>query len=179
MIDFGRFFEWAKLGARPLIALALAAALLLFLPTGATDLLGLTAFISSNRAWIGLAFVLSFSGILSYPLATLGRTLTGWYKNRSLDANRRERLNNLTPAEKEVLRGYLDADTQTQIFSLMNGVVQGLQSKGIIFQSANMGTPNAQFAFNIQPWAWQTLKENRLLLEADSPAVLSRTLPDD
>ena len=46
----------------------------------------------------------------------------------------------------------------------MDGVVAGLAQAGVIYRSVNLGTMDASFAYNIQPWAWEQLQDDPKLL---------------
>lgn len=70
-------------------------------------------------------------------------------------------LKNLSREEKELLKEYIDNDTKTRRFSINNGVAMGLKSMNVLYISSNISrSPAMKFPFNLQPWAWEMLKEN-------------------
>jgi cytoskeletal protein RodZ len=70
-------------------------------------------------------------------------------------------LKNLSKDEKELLREFMDNDTKTRSFSLRNGVAMGLKSYNVLYISSNITRGlKLMVPFNIQPWAWEMLKEN-------------------
>ncbi len=55
----------------------------------------------------------------------------------------------------------MDNDTKTRSFSLRNGVAMGLKSYNVLYISSNITRGlKLMVPFNIQPWAWEMLKEN-------------------
>lgn len=78
------------------------------------------------------------------------------------------KLRNLTTEEKQLLCGYILAKQKTQYFPIQDGVVMGLVSDKIIFQSSTLGFMTTGFAFNIQPWAWDYLRKHPELIVDES-----------
>jgi hypothetical protein len=62
------------------------------------------------------------------------------------------------------LRGYIEDGTRTQDLPMHDGVVGGLQAERIIFRATVLSRGWDEFAYNIQPWAWEYLNKHRKLL---------------
>ena len=155
-----------------LLGVAVACALLLFLPPSATGALGLSALIAQYRAYIGGTSVVSLALLLSHGIASIARFVKTFYAKRKAKASqqaaerrRLENLNKLTPDEKGYLLPYISDQLNTQHFGIDDGVAGGLQAKSIIYRAANVGDMVNGFAFNIQPWAREHLDANPQLLE--------------
>mgnify|MGYP003940793947 CR=1 FL=1 len=88
-----------------------------------------------------------------------------WTKRRFAVGKAKNHLKNLTPSEKAILRGYIFNHTKTQKLDMMDGVVNGLAHLGIIYQASYINNLLVGAAYNIQPWAWNFLNENKHLLE--------------
>src|SRR5947209_1159978 len=71
-----------------------------------------------------------------------------------------KRLQSLTTAEKAVLRGYISERTRTQYLSIMDGVVTGLAAEDILYRASNASYSATEWAYNIQPWAWEYLSKH-------------------
>jgi len=140
---------------------------LLLFPNSWLEKLGLVElvkFCSNYRLWIILAFLISIFFLLGHLIVLIVNSLKKqsiyWLNIR----HGKYYLKNLTPQEKEILKRYIDNNTQTCYFDIRNGIVGGLTQKGILIQSTNFGTPR-KFAYNIQPWAYEYLKKYPKLLE--------------
>ena len=84
------------------------------------------------------------------------------FRNRKI-----KKLKELTTEEKEILRSYLEENTRCVHFDIRNGVVNELVRFGILYRSSNLSDPYTacDFAFNIDPFVFNFLKENRSLIE--------------
>jgi hypothetical protein len=82
------------------------------------------------------------------------RTLKGWQR----------RLHDLTPAEKGILDRYIGGHTRTLNLDIGDGVVQGLVGVSVLYRASNVARLTT-VAYNIQPWAWDYLREHPELLE--------------
>ncbi len=163
-MDVSKIIDWIKLSPRHYLAGALSSGVLLFLGDRPLALLGLEQFRITYRSWIGAVFLLSASLLVSHPLAALGGLLSHWWSERRFVRTGLQRLRQLTPAEKRILQQYIRENTRTQTLNFMDGVVAGLAQAGIIYRSANVGTADGSFAYNVQPWAWKQLQDDPKLL---------------
>ncbi len=163
-MDFTKLVDWIKLSPRHSLAVAIASGVLLFLGDGPLATLGLEQLRAKYRPWIGGIFLLSSVLLLSYPLAALGKRVSTWWRDSQFVRGGRQRLRQLTPWEKEILRRFVERETRTQTLNFKDGVVAGLVDDSIIYQSSNLGTIHGNFAYNIQPWAWKELRKHPELL---------------
>jgi hypothetical protein len=159
------FLDFLKLAPRFLAAMGFAAALLLFSGDQSLKRLGLSEFVEKWRFALGLTLV-ACAALLATHLSAylLGRAKRGWHK-RKIDRRMIERLQQLTEAEKQILRYYLAYQTRANMLRVENGVVQELVSEGIIYQSASVGSLLEGFAHNISDLAWDYLNVHPELLE--------------
>lgn len=75
------------------------------------------------------------------------------------------RLENLTEAEKQILRYYFANNTRGNILRIENGDVQALTLAGIIFRSSSLGSVLEGFAHNITEFAWDYILQDPHVLE--------------
>jgi ABC-type multidrug transport system fused ATPase/permease subunit len=145
----------------------------LFAPTPLLNWLSIDWLVQENRPYIGIAFVVSLAFIMAALIGAafdFARGKYGRVRVKTLTREARERrLHKLTEIEKDYLRPYLEEDTPTQNFDLEDGVAQGLQAQKIIYMSSPMGYLLDGFAFNIQPWARDYLKDHPELLASKDP----------
>ncbi len=141
--------------------LFVASCLLLFLPQKYLALIGLDNWVVMYRSWLGILLLVSF-------LVVLGEVFN-WAQKRyrvgQIFSNGKQRLRNLTPEEKEILRGYIEDNTKTQKLDMLSGVVNGLVQENVIYQASPIGEILGGCDYNIQPWAWNYLQKNKHLLE--------------
>jgi len=164
-VDFGKIVDWIKLSPRHYFAVLLASGALLFLPDGALGVLGLVQLRTTYRGWIGAVFILSAALLLSHPLAAWGGRIRAWWSKKEFVRVSRKRLLQLTPVEKGILRKFIAENTRTQTLNFMDGVVTGLESAHIVYRASNVGTADGDFAYNLQPWAWEQLRKTPDLLK--------------
>ena len=155
--------EWLSKSIAAQFAVAMFAGLLLFGPEGMIAGMGLRGIRDDYRPWFGVA-LLAVGSLLCVEVAS---GTGGWFKQRIvwwLNLRRlKQRLHDLTPAEREALRGYIENDTRTQYFNPQNGVAQGLVHATIIYRASSLGSIEG-FAYNMQPWAWEYLRAHPELL---------------
>jgi hypothetical protein len=85
-------------------------------------------------------------------------------KQRAKLKSLQSELNNLSLEEKAVLASYIAHNTKTIHLGMNSGLAGGLEAAGIIFRSSNIGSMGTGIAYNIQPWAWDYLREHPELL---------------
>ena len=162
---FFKYIEWLKLKPRYLFAILLISGILIFSPETWLLKLGLEEIVESYRGWIGGIFLISgillLTNVLVYLSVPIQGTINDW---RSLLVYSKK-LITLSSAEKQILKKYIDKDTQSQQLGTMDGIAEGLVAKRILYRSSSLGTADAYFAYNIQPWAWDYLKKHPELLE--------------
>jgi hypothetical protein len=159
------FLEFLKLAPRYLIALGVMAAILLFASEEFLTLIGVREFAQNNRSMLGLTLVVT-SSLFAVSIASDGITLIkGWWRKRGFYRRVTDRLNCLTEDEKQILRFYIAKKTRANVLRYDDGVVQGLVSNRIIYQSASHGNMLEGFAHNISDFAWDYLNVHPHLLE--------------
>jgi hypothetical protein len=159
------FLEFLKLAPRYLIALGVMAAILLFASEEFLKFIGVFVFAQDNRSMLGLALVVTVS-LFAVSIAADGISLIkGWWRKRGFYRLVTERLNCLTEDEKQILRFYIANQTRANVLRYDDGVVQGLVSGGIIYQSASLGNMLEGFAHNISDFAWDYLNVHPHLLQ--------------
>lgn len=154
------WLEWLKLGPRHYFVVAAASGLVLLLPQAVLTRLGLESLPAWGRPALGGAFVISFALLAGHGLAELWQQLRRWVKWRMEIMRGRRSLQQLGREERDLLRRYLEDDTQTQFVSYTEGVANGLVAKGILYRASIVAAHFQTFAYNIQPWAWQELKRH-------------------
>lgn len=160
--------EVLKLAPKYLVAVALIAGALIFLPESWLQLLGLQEISTQYRAWFGLAFLIS-SGVCIVAVAS-------WIINWVLNIFRRrhvqrfviEKLHNLTEDEKQILRYYFVKGTKSNTLKIDDGVVQELVTYSIIYRSAQLGNMLEGFSHNISDLAWDYIHLNPAILQGST-----------
>jgi len=162
-MDTSKFLDWIKLSPRYLTPFAVVSGFLLFAKEKWLEVLGLAEFVPKYRPYIGVILLLSVGLLASHWL----NSLYGWISQRRKLSrklkNGMKHLQTLTLEEKELLRGYIKADTRTQYLPMGSGVVSGLEWDMILIRSSNIGDLEG-WAYNIQPWVWDYLHEHPDLL---------------
>jgi len=158
-VDISKLLDWLKLSPKYLIPISAVTGFVLFAPTSILSIFSLVALVSQYRPYLGGIFLMS-SALLVMDWLTLAYKWIkeGRCQSQTLKKSQR-RLHGLTEEEKAILRGYIRGKTRTQYFSVVDGVVRGLEAEYIIFKVSNIGHP-----YNIQPWAWEYLNEHPELL---------------
>jgi hypothetical protein len=171
-MDLTRFLELLKLRPETLLGILMGTGILVFMPESVLNKLGLLAFVSTFRGWLGGAFVLSMALLLGNGLSAALREVGKYITEIKESRKRRESFQHLSPPEKALLAKYYIDKTPTQYFEITDGVAKGLEAKGFIFRASNVASHYMSFAFNIQPWAWKCLQDNPSL-------VINETMAND
>jgi hypothetical protein len=172
LLDVSKFIEWLKIGPRLLLPIFLPAALLLFAPLQLVARFGLSDFRAKHLHWIGLTCLVTGSMIVASIIFSLLDRLARWWREKRALRSLRRYLRDLTPEEKAVLLEYLAEDTATRYFNAMDGVINGLCAKGILFRASSLGR-RFEFAYNMQPWAREyLLTRSHLLLTPEQMAKI-------
>ena len=161
--------SWTKTPKHLAWPLAIVSALLLWGPDNFISGLGLEIFINEYRKWLGVVF-LFFLVVGLQPLAPLFmRKVNDAYNNFKGVKKAVEKLMDLTPSEKEILKYYLVKNTRTQDLSIQNGDVSKLISNGFIYRAAQVsyGGMRGSFTFpvNITDWTWNYIRNNPNVLD--------------
>jgi hypothetical protein len=149
-----------------LILAALGAdALFLFVPDRFLSAIGLLQFRTRAHTYFGVLFFV-LVGLVFFKLfkfITLKCTAYRWRKWGL------KRLKRATKEEKAILAQYIKYNTKTRPLPYGNGVVRGLESDKIIYQSSSINRPEMAlqsshgiiFDYNLQDWAWDCLQEHK------------------
>jgi hypothetical protein len=141
----------AKLAPAPLLAVAIATAIVLFVPDSLAVILGIDAFRSANRGFIGGAFIFSWSYLAVHFLWWLRKLIVDAWSRRKDRLTREKQLDSLTPEEQGYLAPYVNDSVNTQNFPVEDGVVGGLLAKGVVYRSSNVFDMLEGVPYNIQP----------------------------
>jgi hypothetical protein len=153
-----------KLAPRYLIALGLMAGFMLFANEALLQRLGVLEFAQHNRAILGMALIVTSALFLVGLAADIWRWFKGWRARRKFRSQVRQRLHALTEDEKQILRFYIAKQTRANFLRIDDGVVRGLEAKGIIYRSSTMGDVFEGFAYNLSDTAWEYLNKHQSLL---------------
>jgi hypothetical protein len=163
-MDLTRFLEFLKLRPETLLGILLGTGVLVLLPESSLTKLGLLAFVSQFRGWLGGAFVLSSALLLGNGLSAVLRQGGRWISEIKESKARQKSFQYLSPPEKALLAKYVNDNTTTHYFDISDGIANGLEAKGFIYRASNVGAHYKTFAFNIQYWAWKCLHDNPRLV---------------
>lgn len=160
--------EWVRLLQRYLWGFIVVLALFLWGPRWLISGLGMSAVLSQDRLYFGLSFAVLLGMVLSDLISSTVRGPIERLEQVMWRKAKVKRLHDLTPHEKIILKKYIDHETRTQYLSIGDGVVSGLVHEEILYRSVNIGNLSG-FAYNIQPWAFDYLRQHPELLGLDTP----------
>jgi hypothetical protein len=168
--DAGKLLDWIKLPPRYLLPILIVSGFGLFAPTSLQDRFGITGFVQQFRAFIGVAFLLSFALLATATLLKLGDLLLVPVLGRMVLSRSQAQLHSLSEDEKQLLNRFLTASTRTLELPEGEGVVQALVSKDILYRSSTLGRlgpfgATSYFPYSIQPWAWDYLCKHSDLVQ--------------
>lgn len=161
-------FEYFKIlisqTPKVLLGIALFCIIAISLPDRLLYEIGFFPYTGSIRQWLYIILLLSLSLLFSHFLFWLSSVVKGKFNYCIFIHRGKKRLKNLTKAEKEILRAYIQKDTMSQTFDCTDGVVLALEYASIIYQASTLSKAFTNFSYNIQPWALKYLKKNPALL---------------
>ena len=157
--------EFLKLAPRYLIAVALMAGVLLFLPDTWLERIDVNNFAQTHRQWLGLAFLVSAILWSVSAITTCLAWIAGRLFQRRLRQHIAQKLSSLNEDEKQILRYYFAKETRANMLKINDGVVQGLVANRIIYRSASTGSLVEGFAHNITDAAWDYIHANPEVLQ--------------
>jgi len=165
MFSTEKILDFLKLKLSVLVAISIALAAFLFLPDNAARLFGIDALRLQYRSYAGCAFLVTVSLVVVQLFGKAWGCIRERSEVQKLRLELIERLSNLSPAEKQILCGYILPQKRTQNLSIRDGNVTGLCAAGILCRASNFGSIYGKgFAFNIQDWAWDYLNANQTLI---------------
>ncbi|WP_076861962.1 superinfection exclusion B family protein [Bradyrhizobium mercantei] len=146
------------------LAALLASAALLFLPDGFVRQLGLEELRQTYRMYAGVVLVVSASLLSVALISALTKAAMRPWKDRQFQRLVRERLEQLTEAEKEFLRPYIVENENSIYAPISDGITGGLVAKQIIYRSSQV-SHGFNFPYNLQPLVRTILTQHPELLE--------------
>ncbi len=152
------------LAPRVLFTVALFCTVVLFVPAPVLSQLGLLPLRNSRRAELGAGLILTAGLLLAEGTSKMAKQ---WRQS----AARWRVLKRLTPQEQALLRRYIEEDTGTLTLSFENGVVNGLQAKGILYRASTITDSSLEFPYNLQPWARDRLFRRPALVGAAKTSI--------
>lgn len=175
-----QLLSWLKLPRHVAWSLVVVSGLLLWGPDTFKTGLGLQPFIDDYRKWIGIVFLFFLVVGLQPLVPFLAKKVIDRYSKKKQEKESKqieqekkreaeEKLNKLTPGEKEILRYYIQYNTRSQDLNIQNGEVSKLLSDGFIYLASNVsyGGMRGSFTFpvNISDWVWEYVRENPEVLD--------------
>lgn len=175
MIEYisGFFSVLKKLNPVFFLGLSIATGAVIFLPENTISIIGLDDFRSLNKGYIGGVFIIAVSLLIAQAVFWCLKSIVGIYKRKQVSKVQKDYLHNLTPDEKAYLKPFVIEEKNTQYFGIQDGIAGGLDAKGILYRSSNVGNILAGIAYNMQPWAKKHLRDNLNLLEGANPLLPS------
>ena len=156
--------ELIEIVARYTLPLQIFSGLLLLIPQQVLDRVGIDQVVSQYHWLIVLVFLLTVSFSISWALNKSVQWISINIAVRNFQNRLIKNLKSLTSKEKQVLKIYIEQDTQSQNLSYLDGIAAGLENKHIIYGANPVVTIYGR-AYNIQPFAFEYLKKHNWLLE--------------
>lgn len=152
--------EWIKLSPKYLLPISLICGFLIFSNQPVLDLFGVNDLVINFRPVIGIVFLVSSTLVISDLIIKVFNHLKKYIKVRHDYKHLKDRLNKMTPDEKDIILSYLYNNSRTLYLPITNGIVNELVAFGIIYQASKVGEVES-WAFNIQPWVWNYLEKHK------------------
>lgn len=143
-----------------LVVLALAIALILFIPEDIAATLALDQFRTNYRIYLGPGLVVIGAWLATRLVVELGVLM----KERQNQKNLHQRLFTLTQEEKGYLAVFIEKGATTINVPVEDGIIGGLLAKRIVFRSSNAFNLVDGVPYNLQTWARTYLDANPHLL---------------
>jgi len=156
---------FGEIAVKPLLAVAFGSGFLVFAPASILNSAGMTKLVSEYRPWLGGALTLSCAYLLAHAVKYSADSIKVWQGDRSLDKQRMRWLKSLTPDEKGRLIPYIRDERASVTYPVGDGVIGGLQGKGILYRASSIGHAISGFPYNLQPWAREALMEHPEFLD--------------
>jgi hypothetical protein len=157
--------SFIKLAPRYIVVIGIVAFTILFIDERILVTLGLLDFKNNFRQWIALTALIGIGFIVIDFIVWCWKRTVHIAINLKMRQDIKRYLRGLTEEEKEILRFYISQQTRTNSLSPDDGVVNGLEHAGIIYQATFYGSILNGHPFNITPHAWGYLNKNKFLLE--------------
>jgi len=166
MTDPSKWIEYLKLHPKYVLPIFVFCLFLLCAPISVLSILGLEKVLEEYRVVPGIILMLSASMLLVHLILKTYTSSQKQLRRRRERSRRRRVLTSLSPAEKTLLRAYMQQETKTMDLSLQDGVARNLEATGVLVRVSTLAVGfDFSTPFNLQPWAWDELRENPGLLE--------------
>lgn len=166
----GSITDWSKIPPRISFTLTVICSAFLFVGSDFFKTLGLDDIQTQYRTYFGLGFVVFGSLFISFPIAAGMKWFYNWQKDKYIQHKRKklvkEWFTHLTPAQKEILRTFIEKNTRTLSLDYKDGVVNELMNAGIIYLPTAISIFDDEMYtdYNIQAWVFKYLNEHPELL---------------
>jgi len=140
-------------------------ALTLFASDYHAKVLGIEGFRGEYKLWIGVAFVISLSALVTNAIWSVVIFLKPWAKDWIFVQTHKKSLHSLTADEKDILRRFIIDGESTVYEDVNSGPINLLVNKNIAHRASTLSLRMARFAYILHPWARDYLEKNRRLLD--------------
>jgi len=158
------FFDWFISKPSILFSIAVVCIVVVAMPKSYRGYLGYDELIKPYRGFISLAGlasgVLWLVNVLTKFIALIYPRLTKVWKQWRFDKNASNIVRGLTTQEKSYLAKYITKDVSTLAFIIGDGVISGLQLKGVVYQASGVSRQYDYFDFNLKPWVSKALEKH-------------------
>ncbi len=155
--------------AKPIVYFTISATcfVIVLLPAGAKDYLGISQIVAPYRGWVALAGIASgviwVASCSHRPLDIISKWARGKYQLWHMDRKGPRILRELSRQEKRYIADYIKNDVTTKTWNCTNGVINGLQLKGVVYQASNIS--GLRTDYNLKPWVTRAIQKNPDLKE--------------
>jgi hypothetical protein len=162
--NFGRLLTAvAKRAPAPMLGVAIACTLVIFLPGDAAGKLGIEDFRTEYKGFLGWGFIFGWSYLLAALIWRGKEYVSDKIAEHRMQRARERSLHELTAEEKGYLAEFL-AGRNTIYCEPSDGVAGGLVAKGVMYGPTHVYEILEGVPLNIQPWARRYLEEHPELL---------------
>ncbi|WP_108820712.1 super-infection exclusion protein B [Pseudovibrio sp. Alg231-02] len=140
----------------------LGSVFILVIPETWAITMGINELRVENALLISLLAIISGAVLFAKMMAPVLDLLGKHIENALQNTYGRQDLKKLTPAEKEMLRPFIEDESAYITGPINNGTLNLLQGKKIIARASNFGCPGYSMNFHwiLQPWARKILERN-------------------
>jgi hypothetical protein len=153
--------KWLGKPALGVGAIAASCALVLW-ATQYPEFAAAKAVVAPYRGWIEVGLISSIATLVAFLIAKLGAITGHVLTNRRTKATLKRELESLSQPEKEILRLYLSNGSRSLVFPIQESTVNGLVSRGILYQHGIGSIHSAPTHVNEYVWS-EIIKHPNLL----------------
>lgn len=154
-----------EISSKIALPVLVTSALTLFATDEYANILGIDAFRSEYRLWIGVAFLLAASVIVTNSLWVTASFLKPWARDWIFVQTHKGCLTSLTADEKVILRQFIINGDSTVYADVNSGTINLLVHKNIAYRASSLSLRMTRFAYILHPWARAYLEKHRNLLD--------------